>query len=135
MVDLLYFVGLILGGVVGGALVQLFLQAPLAWRIKRVENQLVSGQGVAARQEKAEQFTQEMVLALTEAAEMHSQGKGMLAIIKEVGLRHPQVALSLITQFLEGKLKLPKNLSLPMLSGSGQIGNSGGGDEWAKKQY
>jgi len=106
--DIMYLVGAALGGVVGGAIIQLFVQAPLAYRIKRLENSLASEKGVFAREQAKADEMAELIEAGTEAMQLHSEGKGNLEIIKTVVMHHPSVAISMVEKLLSGKLDLKK---------------------------
>jgi hypothetical protein len=80
------------------------------WRtnsaIDNINKRLSSKMGVAAKDDNE----QEMVLAISEAAEMHANGATIPEIIKNIGMKHPAVAMHFVKQFLAGKLKLPGGL-------------------------
>ena len=105
------YVGAVFGGsLCGGALVNALLHTPLGFRIASLENSIKGQVGGKARQEQAQAQEAEMVTAISEALEMHTQGKPIPEIIKEVGFKHPAVAMSFIKQFMSGKLKLPAGM-------------------------
>jgi len=110
MVDFWYLVAVIVAGAGGGGLVDLFIHAPLAWKIKRLENSFASGMGVSAKKEMNEINQAEFMEAVAEAVQMHQDGRSIPEIIKEVGLKHPSVAMKLIKDVMSGKLKLPSGL-------------------------
>lgn len=105
-----YGVLVLVGSIAGGALVNLFLHVPLALRVSSLEGALKGQKGGKASQEARQAKELEMAQAMTEALELHSQGKGWVEIAKEVGLKHPGIALDFAGQIMSGKLKLPGGL-------------------------
>jgi len=98
------------GSMLGGAFVNLLLHGSLAWRIQSLEKGYAGQKGQAIRQEQAAEDEVELVAAIGEAMELHSQGRPITDIIKEVAAKHPSVAMKFIKQFMAGKLKLPAGL-------------------------
>ena len=108
LVVILFDFGVILlGSLLGGAAINLFIHGSLAFRISSLERERQGRKGQMQRMETLGDNEAELVAAIGEAAQMHSEGKQIPEIIKEISLKHPSVAMRLIKDFMSGKLKLP----------------------------
>ena len=95
-----------LAGFVGGSFMGWLSWWRINAKIASMHGKAISQDGVDG---KAEQEA-EMVVAMTEALEMHQAGTPIPEIIKNVGLKHPAVAMKFVKMFMSGKLKLPAGL-------------------------
>jgi len=98
LAGIVLFVGSIIGGFLAKLAWEEISMLSLERRIKRLENTLISGSGVASRQEKAERQQE----AMLKVAELVKEGKDPKDALKEVAMAYPDVAMGLIQKALKG---------------------------------
>ena len=88
MLDFVYYGLVFFGGLLGGALIQLFVNGWVLRRLTSLENSIKGRSGQFKNQEQ----TQRLMEALAEASELHKQGKKPEEILKELAPRYLDLA-------------------------------------------